>query len=57
MIGEIRKQSRKVAEEIIEISKIEEGDILVVGCSSSEISGGIIGKNSNLEIAQAVFNV
>lgn len=55
MIGEIRKQSRKVAEEIIEISKIEEGDILVVGCSSSEISGGIIGKNSNLEIAQAVF--
>ena len=55
MIDEIRKESRKVAEEIIEISKIGEGDVLVVGCSSSEISGGIIGKNSNLEIAEAVF--
>ena len=27
-----------------EIAKLEKGDILVVGCSSSEVSGGIIGK-------------
>ena len=33
----------------------DRGQILVVGCSSSEICGDRIGTNSNLEVAQAVF--
>lgn len=28
---------------------------MVIGCSSSEVAGGVIGKNSSLETAQAVF--
>ena len=32
-----------------------EGQILVVGCSSSEVCGDKIGSNSNLEVAEAVF--
>ena len=35
---------------------LKEGNILVVGCSSSEICGDKIGSNSNLEVAKAVFS-
>lgn len=55
MIDEIYNQAKKVADEICTIAKLKEGDILVVGCSSSEVAGGVIGKNSNLETAEAVF--
>ncbi len=52
---DIRRQAAKAAEELLEAAKLEEGSIFVVGCSSSEIAGGRIGKASSLEAAQAVF--
>ncbi len=41
---------------LLEVAKLEKGDIFVVGCSSSEIIGGTIGKNSDLDAAKAVFD-
>ena len=38
-----------------EVSGMTAGQILVVGCSSSEVVGGHIGKASSLETAQAIF--
>lgn len=35
----------------------KEGSVFVIGCSSSEIAGGVIGKNSNVEIGKAIFMV
>lgn len=55
MINEIYNQAKKATEEICKIANLKDGDILVVGCSSSEVSGGIIGKNSNIETAESVF--
>lgn len=55
MYEEIRRQAVKIAEEICEKAGLKEGQILVVGCSSSEVCGDKIGSNSNLEVAQAVF--
>jgi len=55
MFEEIRLQAKAVAEEIIERAKLKKGQILVVGCSSSEVCGDRIGSNSNLEVAEAVF--
>ncbi len=43
------------ARELCEIAKLKQGDIMIIGCSSSEIDGGVIGKNSNLEVAAEVF--
>lgn len=54
-MNEIYNQAKKAAEELCEIAKLKQGDIMVVGCSSSEVAGGVIGKNSSLETAQAVF--
>ena len=55
MYEELTKQAEKTTEEICEKAGLKEGNILVVGCSSSEICGDKIGSNSNLEVAQAVF--
>ena len=55
MYSELTKQAENVTKEIIERAGLGNGQILVVGCSSSEICGDKIGSNSNLEVAQAVF--
>lgn len=55
MYEEITVQAEKVTEEIIEVSGIKKGQILVVGCSTSEICGDKIGTNSNLDVAKAAF--
>lgn len=55
MYDEIKNQAKQVALEIIEQAGLVKGQILVVGCSSSEVCGDKIGTNSNLEVAQAVF--
>lgn len=55
MYEEITVQAKAAAEEIIATAKLKEGQILVVGCSTSEICGDKIGTNSNLEVAEAAF--
>ena len=55
MIETIKKQAETAVRELIEVSGIGEGDLLVIGCSSSEIVGEHIGKGSSLEAAQAVY--
>ncbi len=56
MLNEIKIQTEKVTTEIIEKAKLNKGDILVVGCSTSEITGNKIGTNSSIEVAEVVFN-
>ena len=46
MYEEIKETAKKAVLELIEASGIKAGEILVVGCSSSEIVGGVIGKGS-----------
>ena len=55
MFEEIRKNAKIAVNELIETAGLKAGDLLVIGCSSSEIVGGKIGKNSSLEAAEAVF--
>ena len=52
----IKSQTKKAVEELILASKIKEGELFVVGCSSSEVVGGVIGKNSSEEVGEAIFN-
>lgn len=55
MYEELKAQAKNTALEIIEKGKLKKGQILAVGCSSSEICGDKIGSNSNLSVAEAVF--
>ena len=53
---DIREQSRRAAAELLEKARLLPGDLFVLGCSSSEILGGTIGRASSLETAQAVLD-
>ncbi len=52
----IQKQGYELTKEFIDTSKIKEEQILVVGCSSSEIVGKKIGSFSSLEVAEALYS-
>ena len=52
---EIKEQAGTAASELIEAAKLKKGDILVVGCSSSEVVGLRIGKGSDINAAEAVY--
>ena len=56
MLDTIKLQAEKAVRELIEVAALKKGDLLVIGCSSSEIVGEHIGKGSSLEAAQAVFD-
>ena len=55
MSVDIYSQAKQACEELCNVAKLKEGSIVVVGCSSSEVAGGTIGKNSNLEVAEQVL--
>ena len=56
LLNELYNQANTATKEIIETAKLKSGNILVVGCSSSEIAGQKIGTFSNIDVAKAVFN-
>ena len=55
MFEQIKEQAENAVRELLEVSKLQPGDLLVIGCSSSEIMGERIGKGSSMEAAQAVY--
>ncbi|MFT4005938.1 MAG: TIGR01440 family protein [Lacrimispora sp.] len=56
MLEEIRNQAETAARELLEAARLSEKDLVVIGCSSSEISDHRIGSHSSAEIGQAVFS-
>ncbi|WP_155964945.1 TIGR01440 family protein [Streptococcus ruminantium] len=53
-LKEIKAQTKQLVEEVLELSNLQKGQIFILGLSSSEVIGGYIGKNSNLEVGEAV---
>lgn len=54
-ILEIEKAAYDAAAELLEIAKVRKGGIMVIGCSSSEVCGGMIGHASSPETADALY--
>lgn len=54
-IEEIKDKVEKLISTLLADHPMEAGSIFVIGCSSSEVSGGTIGKNSSAEIGEAIF--
>ncbi|MBE6806143.1 MAG: TIGR01440 family protein [Ruminococcaceae bacterium] len=52
----IENQVKTALSELCELSKIQAGDIVVIGCSTSEVDGGVIGHNSNVDLGSVIFN-
>lgn len=51
----IYEQSYAAISELYEIAKLKKGDIVVIGCSTSEVVGSTIGTNSSFETAGEIF--
>ena len=56
MKEQIAQQCRDAAAELYEVARLKAGDIVVVGCSTSEVLGSKIGTNSAPETAVEIFN-
>lgn len=56
MLEKIKNDAIVAFSELLEASDIKSGEILVIGCSSSELLGGVIGKNSAPEAADALLD-
>ena len=53
---DIVNEITKITEELIKKSELKTNQLLVVGCSTSEIIGGVIGHNSSFDTGKAVAN-
>ena len=54
--SDITSAAREGVKRLLDVARLEKGDIFVVGCSSSEIVGSTIGKSSDLDAAKAVLD-
>lgn len=54
-LEEIQAQLQTVLQELYEAAHLETGDILVIGCSTSEVAGNRIGTYSSQEIGECLF--
>ncbi len=51
----IYEQTKAAISELCEVADLKEGNIVVVGCSTSEVVGSTIGTNSNYDVAGEIF--
>ena len=56
MLEQITMQAATAVTELLEQAKLCPGDLLVIGCSSSEMVGKQIGKGYSLDAAKAAFH-
>ena len=54
-LEELEQQAGEFTAELCEKAGLKRGQILVVGCSSSEVAGSRIGSDSRPEVANALF--
>ena len=55
LLEEIRQQAAQAAAELVEVAHLRRGQIVVIGCSSSEVVGRKVGSWSTPEVGQAIF--
>ena len=53
-LGKIREDLEICMDELIEKAKFEDGDIFVLGCSTSEVKGKYIGKDTDIEVGKLI---
>lgn len=56
-LREIEQQMQSAFSEYLSSADFHAGQILVIGCSTSEVHGGQIGKDSQPKIAETLYNV
>lgn len=56
MLNNLKEQSYKLTETLIKTAKLNPEDIIIVGCSTSEVLGHKIGTYSSVDTGKAIFD-
>ena len=56
LLAQIRQQAAQAASELVAAAHLHSGQIVVIGCSSSEVVGRKVGSWSTPEIGQAIYD-
>lgn len=56
MFEELTQTAAKITKELLNLANLDAGNLLVAGCSTSEVAGQKIGTDSSPEIAKAVLD-
>ncbi|KRN77010.1 hypothetical protein IV67_GL000523 [Weissella minor] len=52
---DLRHNTEEIVTDVLNQAQLKAGDIFVIGFSSSEVAGGVIGQNSSAEIGEIVM--
>ncbi len=55
-LGEVKEQVRTAVSGLLEIARLRPGQVLVLGCSTSEVQGKRIGSTGNTDVAAAILD-
>lgn len=55
-VEDIKTECERAVAELLDIAKLKKGNVLVVGCSTSEVCGNRIGTDSNEDVAAALYD-
>lgn len=53
---ELTKNLTKIMKDILDAANLKKGDLFVLGCTTSEVVGGVIGKNSSEEAGKWIVS-
>ena len=56
LLAQVRQESAAAARQLAEAARLHKGQIVVVGCSTSEVVGHRVGSWSTPEVGQAIFD-
>ncbi len=54
-LKQIEEEAKKAAEELVSTARLVRGQIVVIGCSTSEVAGERVGSHSSPDIAKALY--
>jgi uncharacterized protein (TIGR01440 family) len=56
LLDQVKSEASAAAKQLMEAAKLKRGQIVVVGCSTSEVVGHKVGSYSTPEVGQAIFD-
>lgn len=54
-MGELQKEAAEILEELVQNAQLQNGQLVVIGVSTSEVAGQRIGTSGAVEIAEALY--
>ena len=56
LVAQVEQEAARAAQELAQVARLHRGQIVVVGCSTSEVVGHQVGSWSTPEVGQAIFD-